>query len=257
MNRNEIKPWRQVVDMTLIMILWFTISPLMSVPNRYGTYFKRKTLIWMTIFSPFTWCIVSSLFLAIGYPLLTACFPGVENFMKPFPELNAVLNYSGWHKSIVLIIYFLPLYAFCVAVLFISMAFTSWTYREASVYICEYFEPWFCVAVAGGIIIWIIVSMRRMNILGKWLSIIPIGLECWLAARNINIYFERIATYEGMGINEIFNYVVAYLINLGHATGTDYVTANIMVYIFPLVSILLVGYLAWMNYKINYRQPSC
>ena len=75
--------------------------------------------------------------------------------------------------------------------------------------------------------------------------------EVCLAWHNAAIYFQRVETYKGMSINEIFSYVVDTLIELGKATGTDYVTANMIVYIFPLIAILLVGYLGWIIYTLN------
>lgn len=250
-NAAEIKPWRKVVDMTLIILCWLTISPLMSVVNKYETYFKRKTMIWLTIFSPMTWTILSAIFLLIGYPLFSFFFPSMESVMRSFPELNFTMNHTSVWGPLLLVSYFLPLYAFCVGVLFVSMAFTGWSYREASVYICEYFEPWFCVAAAIFIMICIIVNMKKMNVKGRLWSVIPLIFEGCLAYHNAAIYSQRVATYKGMSINEIFSYVVDTLIELGKATGTDYVTANMIVYIFPLIAILLVGYVAWIIYTLN------
>lgn len=250
-NAAEIKPWRKVVDMTLIILCWLTISPLMSVVNKYETYFKRKMMIWLTIFSPFTWTICSCIFLLIGIPIICTFFPSAESMMRSFPELNFTLNHTNVWGPLLLVSYFLPLYAFCVGVLFVSMAFTGWSYREASVYICEYFEPWFCVAAAIFIMICIIVNMKKMNVKGRLWSVIPMIFEVCLAWHNAAIYFQRVETYKGMSINEIFSYVVDTLIELGKATGTDYVTANMIVYIFPLIAILLVGYLAWIIYTLN------
>ena len=247
----EIKPWRKVVDITLIILCWLTISPLMSVVNKYETYFKRKTMIWLTIFSPMTWTILSAIFLLIGYPLFSFFFPSMEPVMRSFPELNFTMNHTSVLGPLLLVSYFLPLYAFCVLVLFVAMFFTGWSYREASVYICEYFEPWFCVAVAVGIMVWIGVNMKKMDIQGRLWSVIPMIFEACLGWYNATIYSQRVATYKGMSINEIFSYVVDTLIELGKATGTDYVTANMIVYIFPLIAILLVGYLGWIIYTLN------
>lgn len=250
-NGTEIKPWRKVVDMTLIILCWLTISPLMLIVNKNEAYFKRKTMIWLIILSPLIWTILSAVLLIIGIPILTFHFSSVESMMRSFPELNFTMTHTQEWGSLLLVSYFLPLYAFCVGVLYVAMAFTGWSYREASVYVCEYFEPWFCVAVAICVMVWIIMHRKKMDVKGRLWSIIPLVLEGCLAWDNIGIYFQRITAYKGMSINAIFDYVVSYLIGLGNNTGTNYVTANIIVYIFPLIAILFVGYLAWIIYIVG------
>lgn len=257
MSRDQIKPWRQVLDVTLIILCWFTISPLMSVPNRYETYLKKKTLIWLTIFSPFTWWIIMIIFGILILPALLSHFPDFAAKLSSFPEFSGAFKYSesGGFWLFLFTTYFLPVYALCVVVLFTAMAFTGWTYREASVYICEYFEPWFCVAVAIVIVVIMIKNMRRTTLTGKLIMLIPILMEINMARGNASIFFDRIATYKGMTINGIFDYVVQQLLNLGNATGTNYIVANILVYIWPLAAILIFGYIGWIIFTVN-RKPA-
>ena len=84
---------------------------------------------------------------------------------------------------------------------------------------------------------------------------LPLLLEIYMAYYNYCVFFKRIATYKGWTINGIFDYVVRKLIALGDATGTNYITANIIVYILPLTIILICGYIGWVIYTVN-RKPS-
>ncbi|MDE6409362.1 MAG: hypothetical protein K2K81_03840 [Muribaculaceae bacterium] len=252
MNSNdEIRPWRKVRDITLLILFWLTVSPLMLTVNSRKKYLKGGTMIWLIIFSPLAWTILSGLFLLFGLPLLTQMFPGVKSMLNSFPELNFTFNNPFSLQRLFLVSYFLPIYALCVGVLYAAMAFTGWSYREASVYICEYFEPWFCAFVAIWIIVWLVACMKKLNTKGKLLSAVLIMFEAYLAGHNAGIFFNRFTHYKGMSIDAIFKYVVEYLISLGEKTGTDYVTANIIVYIFPLMAILLGAYLGWVIHTLT------
>ena len=90
-----------------------------------------------------------------------------------------------------------------------------------------------------------------MNTQVRLLSAVLIMFEAYLAGHNAGIFFNRFTHYKGMSIDAIFKYVVEYLISLGEKTGTDYVTANIIVYIFPLMVILLGAYLGWVIHTLT------
>lgn len=98
--------------------------------------------------------------------------------------------------------------------------------------------------------------MKKLNTQGKLLSAILLMFETYLAGHNVGIFLNRVTHYERMSIDGIFNYAVEYLINLGESTGTDYVTANIIVYIFPLVAILLGGYLGCIIHTLTTKNIS-
>lgn len=251
MKKDEIKPWRQVMDVTLMIICWLTFSPVMSVPNRYYTYLSRRVLNWLILFSPFTWGIMTYLFLVIGVPVLSYHVPSFAATLQSFPEFTGAFTSPGGWWQMLLVAYFLPVYSFCVVVIFLSMGITGWNYREASVYICEYFEPWFCIGVAVALILVVVMRMKKMNLIGKMLSLIPIGLESILIVYNFGVFRHRVATYAGLNIDRIFNTAVKMLISLGERTHINYITANIIIYILPLVATLLVGYLGWVVYTLN------
>lgn len=156
--------------------------------------------------------------------------------------MNPVLQQFGHSKPVLFLqSMFLPVYAVCVAVLFMAMGVTGWNYKEASVYICEYFEPLSCAAVALVIALIILYKLPKMNVRGRIISMIPLAVELFMIRQNVNIYFERKATYAGMSINEIFRYVVDYLLAM----------ANMYVYILPMLIILIMGYIARVIYNRN------
>lgn len=251
MERNETTPWRRVANVTLLILAWLTVSPLMIPVNRKGSYLSKKALVWLILLSPFVWCVLSVLFLVVGVPVISSISPSFGQTLTSFPEFTGALDGSGDFWQLALIIYFLPLYSFCVLVLFIAMAFTGWSYITASVYICEYFQPWFCIGVAC-LIIWRIArSWRGMTAQGRWLTVLPIFGEMALAVFSFLVFRNRIVTYENMSHSQIFSTAVDMLLTLGETTHTNYITANIIVYILPLVLILLTGYLGWLIYTVN------
>lgn len=251
MEKYEIKPLCRVFDITLMILCWLTVSPLMAIPNNRYTYLNRKIQILLTIFSPFTWGIITFTFLIIGVPVLVEHIPSFAATIRSFPEFTGALVTPGSWWQTLLVVYFLPVYSFCVIVLFVSISLTGWTYREASVYICEYFEPWVCIAAALIIITTIIVKMRRMNLTGKLLSLIPLGLEIVAVICNFRVFRNRMITYSELSINQIFDTAVKMLVTLGEKTHTNYITANIIVYIMPVIAILLIGYIAWIIFTLN------
>lgn len=248
---SEIKPWRKVLDMTLIILCWLTIAPLMSALNRYETYFSRKQLIWLTIFSPFTWSLFTILFLVLGVPIISSNFPSLAHKLDSFPEFIHVFDSPGGWLQFLLVIYLLPVYSFCVLFLLLSVALTGYSYITVSVYICEYFQPWFCIGVAIFVVMLSILNMKRMNLVGKFLSVVPILLELIMAYSNYYIFRSRVILYRGMDDSQIFHTVVKTLVAIGDDTHTNYITANVILYILPLVAVLAVGFLAWVIYTVT------
>ena len=253
MEKSRITPWRKVRDVSIIALCWLTISPLMWIIRSKSDCIKKRSLVWLTVISPFTWGVLTFLFLVFGVPVLTAHSPVFASMIRSFPEFTGALTSAGNWSQLLLISYLLPVYSFCVVFLFATMAFTGWSYREASVQVCEYFEPWFCIIVALSIVILIFARWRKTDFAGKTISLVPVILECLMALFNFDLYRMRVENYEGMTTNQIFDYAVRMLIDLGTITGTNYITANVIVYILPLVAILLIGYLAWVILTVNRR----
>lgn len=170
-------------------------------------------------------------FLSSAFGLKTSAFPELTNFTDNRLVLFAELVC-------------MPVYAACVLVLFLTMALTGWSYIEASVYVCEYFQPLFCSAVALSLIFVMVKKLSGISTKGKLLILAPIAAEGWFVFAGVNTFIERKTIYEGMNIREIFNYVVDYLIKLGETSGTNYVLANMYVYILPLILILAAAFAA-------------
>lgn len=239
------------VDVILLIVFWSTISPLMLAVNRNEKYMKKWVMWLLIVFSPTTLNILTLLILP------GSVMDFFINILQKWgyavnTEMNPVLQQFG-HSKLVLFLQSmsLPVYAVCVAVLFAAMGVTGWNYKEASVYICEYFAPLSCAAVALVIALIILYKLPKMNVRGRIISMIPLAVELFMIRQNVNIYFERKATYAGMSINEIFYYVVEYLRAMGRDTHTNYVLANMYVYILPMLIILIVGYIARVIYNRN------
>lgn len=255
MEKKYVSAWRKIFDVTLIILCWMTISPLMYLPNRHYSYLKKGTLIWLMIVSPFTWTVLTFLFLIRGVPVLTAVSPSFASMISSFPEFTGALSASGNGIQLLLLCYLLPIYSFCVVFLFVSMALTGWTYMEASVQICEYLAPWVCVFMSFTVIIMILARWNRMTGVGKAFCLIPIGMEGLMAMFNYDTYRMRVELYQGMSTDQIFDYAVKMLVSLGEKTHTDYITANIIVYILPPLSILFIAYLGWIIYTLHRKRP--
>ncbi|MDE5903166.1 MAG: hypothetical protein K2H21_08125 [Muribaculaceae bacterium] len=240
---------RKVVDIVLLIICWSTISPLMLLINRDEKYMK-KWVMWLAIAaSPFTFNVLAVLmFPIIGISLFVDLLKdsGYVVNLSSFPELT---QFSDNNMVLFAELVALPVYAVCVVILFVVMMFTGWNYREASVYVCEYFEPWACVFVALAVAIIILSKFAKMDKCGKLLSLLPLTVEVYMAWNSIQTYFERKATYSGMGIDTIFNYVVDYLMQMAESSQTNYILANMYVYILPMMTILLTGLAARFIYR--------
>lgn len=240
---TTMNPRQKVRFWTLIGLCYLTLSPLIALVNRrQGRPLSPRAVKWLIICSPMVWSLVCFALFAVALPLISASMPSVANSLRAWPEFTNVT--SGDFRQIFLVVYFLPLYAFCVLVLFVAMALTGWSYREASVYVCEYFAPWFCVAVAAIIVLWILTRMRRLTLTGRLWSLVPMAMELALISYNVNVYQQRAALYAGWSIDRIFNHVVNMLITLGQRTSTNYITANMIIYLLPLAAILLTALLA-------------
>ena len=95
-----------------------------------------------------------------------------------------------------------------------------------------------------------------MNTLGKCLSVVPVLLELAMIYFNFSMFMFRVISYGDMNNRQIFDVVVKMLIALGEETHTNYITANIIVYILPLVAILLIGYIGWIIYTVNKKDKT-
>lgn len=265
MNKPVVTPWVKVRDVSLIILLWVTISPLMSVPNRYYTYLSRKQLIWLTVFSPFVWTIVVGIFIVFGMPTIFEHFPSLADSVLAFakPEIDSVVSssdeYAGQAQLLAfvcqsfLVAYFSPVYLVCVGVLFLAMAVTGWSYKEASVYICQLGEPIVCCIVALVLIVLMLKKVMRCRNIAHWFMVIPILVEGWLGVWCVGRFLKNFVEFKTMSIGQYFYQEVVELLELGRETGTNYVVANMIVYIFPLLVVLFVGYVGWVIWTLTWR----
>ncbi len=165
----------------------------------------------------------------------------------------------------------LPIYAACVAILLGLGAVFGWTYTDASVYVCEYVQPWLTAALAVILLIYGIkgaLIYYRKNY--TWAAVTLTGLYllyAGIAVYCIRDFFLRIAAYRGMSNREIFDYVVAKLsamasvypsgrfrIFTGESISYGYIMANMEVYILPVSVVLLCGLIQWrIRKRINSR----
>ena len=95
-----------------------------------------------------------------------------------------------------------------------------------------------------------------MNILGQCLSVILVLLELGMIYFNFNMFMFRVISYGHMNNGQIFDVVVKMLIGLGKETNTNYITANMIAYIFPLLAILFIGYIGWIIYTVNKKDKT-
>ncbi|MDE6754918.1 MAG: hypothetical protein K2J82_09960 [Muribaculaceae bacterium] len=128
---------RKVVTGSLLTVAWLVFAPLMYLINRKNPLLSKKQLLWHNIFSPLTGTVLSLIILLFTLPSLSSniSFEGIS--ISSFPELTDLMNppYDFW--QLLLTAYFLPVYAFCVLFLFLTMALTGWSYADASIYICQ------------------------------------------------------------------------------------------------------------------------
>ena len=144
-----------------------------------------------------------------------------------------------------------------VFVIFISIIGFGWSYVDASVYVCEYFQPVFTAAVALLFLILclrkVIVAfqsrknMRGFSLLAICLSYLVIAVGC------IRELLSRLSEYAGLNNRQIFDYVVHKLsvMGIGYPEGRfnildfetvsyGYIMANMEVYILPISIVLLL-----------------
>lgn len=155
----------------------------------------------------------------------------------------------------------LPLYALCVLFLLALGKVLGWSYVDASVYVCEYFQPLFTAAVA---LLFLCFAVKKIILLIKCKSGIKTALLSLFSATYIatiyycvNEFFHRIASYKGLTNQEIFDFVVSKLSRMaqgapeGHFyivnehVSYGYVMANMEVYILPLSIVLICGFIQW------------
>ncbi|MBD5360465.1 MAG: hypothetical protein HDR87_07115, partial [Bacteroides sp.] len=245
------------LDIVLMILAWFTISPLIMLINKNERYFKNWVMWLIILGSP----LVGNLLVALLIPMFgMICLAEYVGYVFSLGDINSTLNLSAYPEltqfSNNLAILFLelmclPIYAACVAVLYVTMQFTGWSYRTASVYICEYAAPLFCAACAVGILIIMTSKYSRMSGTGRWLMVLPAFAEAYMAYDGIQTYLVRKALYAGMTNDAIFKYVVDYLMKMGESSHTNYVLANMYVYILPFLLILIVGLIGWMIYRFT------
>lgn len=156
----------------------------------------------------------------------------------------------------------LPIYAACVVILLGLGAIFGWNYVDASVYICEYVQPWITALVALMLSIRAIKKITNycrtkskvsaMTLVGFCIIYVCTIIFC------ITEYFSRISTYKGMDNHQIFDYVVNKLNLMGasypsgkfsilneESISYGYIMANMEVYILPISIVLLCGFIQW------------
>lgn len=151
-----------------------------------------------------------------------------------------------------------PLYAICVALLYVIGKVFGIGYVDSSVYVCEYIQPLFTASLA---LLFLIYGLTKIPILirkknwGRFfvlcsicLLYITTGIYCVIE------FLERLQTYSGMTNRQIFDFVVNKLRVMGdiypHKTltlfngetiGFGYIMANIEVYLLPVSLVILLG----------------
>lgn len=156
----------------------------------------------------------------------------------------------------------MPIYALCVAFLLMLKPLLGWSYVDASVYVCEYFQPVFTAFTALLFLIFALKGAirafrKRQSGRGMVLSVIclsdiAIGIYCY------HELISRLAEYAGMTNHQIFDYVVHKLSVMGQdypagrfkildfeTVSYGYIMANMEVYILPISIIILLGLIQW------------
>ncbi|MBD5357001.1 MAG: hypothetical protein HDR88_08380 [Bacteroides sp.] len=240
-------------DTILVITTWLVFSPLLLLVRKKVNWSTKGGLWILILFSPFILYIlalfvVGVFFISDNIQLYNGYFNA-----NMYPELT---QFSRNPFILLLEMLCLPIYAICVAVLFGVMWFTDWSYKAASVYVCEYMAPIICAATAIILIIIMLTKLWKINHYGRLLMLLPISIEAYMVYNSIMTYLERKVTYTGMTIEAIFNYVVNYLIKMGRDSHTNYILANMYVYILPLIIILITGYAGKRIYKNTKRSYS-
>lgn len=163
----------------------------------------------------------------------------------------------------------MPIYALCVAFLLLLQPLLGWSYVDASVYVCEYFQPIFTAVIA--LIFFIFATKKvftalhiRSKIAGATLLTICISYIA-VIKYCVNELMSRLSEYAGMDNHQIFNYVVHKLRVMGkiypegqfqildfEIVSYGYIMANMEVYIVPIAIVLLLGIIQWqISKRIN------
>lgn len=85
---------------------------------------------------------------------------------------------------------------------------------------------------------------------------LPVIAEGYMLYDCIRTYKVRKALYAGMTNDAIFKYVVDYLMKMGERSHTNYVLANMYVYILPFLEILIVGLIGLIIYRFTKQVSS-
>lgn len=167
----------------------------------------------------------------------------------------------------------LPIYAACVVILLGLGAIFGWSYVDASVYVCEYVQPWITALLALVLSIGAIKKITNYFRTKSKLSVMTLVGLCIIYVCTIIFciteFFSRISTYKGMDNHQIFVYVVNKL-NLigvsypaggfrlfnGESISYGYIMANMEVYILPISILLLCGFIQWrISKRDRFKKP--
>lgn len=156
----------------------------------------------------------------------------------------------------------MPIYALCVAFLLLLQPLLGWSYVDASVYVCEYFQPIFTAVIALIFFIFatkkVFTALRiRRKIGGVALLTICVSYIA-VITYCVNELMSRLSEYAGMTNRQIFDYVVNKLSVMGQnypsgrfqildfeTVSYGYIMANVEVYIVPISLVLLLGIIQW------------
>ena len=98
MNQYEVSPKGKVGTISLLILTWFTISPLMWIINKRGKVLRANQVFWLNVFSPFTGTVLSLLFLIYDLPYLTHFLPSLADSLRLLS--SGLAAYLCWHLEI-------------------------------------------------------------------------------------------------------------------------------------------------------------
>ncbi len=229
----------------MAVIVWYVFSPLLVLFRKKAKWMTTKRMWLLILFSPFVQSIICLVVLLVYFILYAS------------GSLNGFTEFTQFSKKpdvIYLEMLCVPIYAICVVVLFVVMWISGWTYQTASVYVCEYAAPIISALVALSILIIMITHLCKLSKKGRLLMLLPISIELYMVFDNIMTYIHRRIAYKDMSIDGIFNYVVDYLLEMAREDHTNYILANMKVYILPLYIILITGYIGKVIYRRTKQQ---
>lgn len=149
----------------------------------------------------------------------------------------------------------ISIYAVCVLIL-MAISPLCGGYVNASVYVCEYFQPVSTIATALLFFyfnsLYIRTAIGRESYITAFFLVLIVILYIGIIYHCSCQLFDRLHAYEGMNNRQIFDFVVDKLqamgsgisgyISIGHQTiGKGYIVANIVTYILPMLSVLCGG----------------